>query len=137
MKKEKKEEAQAKKEEVHEELPDSESQSSKEVVEEQKHDEVAEMEEAAQEPKADKQEEKRDDKYFSTLKFSELNLSEQTLKAVDGLGFATCSEIQARSIPHILNGRDVLGAAKTGSGKTLAYMLPAVEMLRKAHFTPK
>jgi len=36
-----------------------------------------------------------------------------------------------------LNGRDVLGAAKTGSGKTLAYMLPAVEMLRKAHFTPK
>lgn len=36
-----------------------------------------------------------------------------------------------------MNGRDVLGAAKTGSGKTLAYMLPAVELLRKAHFTPK
>jgi len=36
-----------------------------------------------------------------------------------------------------LNGRDVLGAAKTGSGKTLAYMIPAVEMLFKARFTPK
>lgn len=45
--------------------------------------------------------------------------------------------MQARSIPHILNGRDVLGSAKTGSGKTLAYMVPAVELLRRANFTPK
>ena len=80
---------------------------------------------------------KEGDKYFSTIKFKELNLSEQSQKAVEGLGFATCSEIQARSIPHILNGRDVLGAAKTGSGKTLAYMLPAAELLRKTHFAPK
>lgn len=53
------------------------------------------------------------------------------------LGFQKATEIQARSIPHVLNGRDVLGAAKTGSGKTLAYMVPAVELLRRAHFTPK
>lgn len=79
----------------------------------------------------------RDDKYFSEVLFKDLNLSEQTQKAVSELGYTTCSEIQARAIPHILNGRDVLGAAKTGSGKTLAYMLPAVELLRKVHFQPK
>jgi ATP-dependent RNA helicase DDX18/HAS1 len=71
------------------------------------------------------------------MKFKDLNISEMSLKATAELGYETCTEIQARSIPHILNGRDVLGAAKTGSGKTLAYMLPAAELLRKAHFTPK
>jgi len=64
-------------------------------------------------------------------------LSEATFKAIQGLGFAKATEIQARSIPHILNGRDILGAAKTGSGKTLAYMAPAVELLHKAMFTQK
>lgn len=72
------------------------------------------------------------DKYFSQLGFKDLPLSEQTQKAIQGLGFSKCTEIQARTIPHILNGRDVLGAAKTGSGKTMAFMLPAVELLYKA-----
>ncbi len=75
--------------------------------------------------------------YFSDIKFAEMSLSEQTQKAVAELGYKHCTEIQARSIPHILSGRDVLGAAKTGSGKTLAYMIPAVELLRKASFTQK
>jgi ATP-dependent RNA helicase DDX18/HAS1 len=75
--------------------------------------------------------------YFSDVKLNELPLSEQTIKAINELGFDKATEIQARSIPHIINGRDVLGQAKTGSGKTLAYMVPAVEMLRRAHFTPQ
>jgi len=36
------------------------------------------------------------------------------------LGFPKATEVPARTIPHILNGRDLLGAAKTGRGKTLA-----------------
>ena len=73
--------------------------------------------------------------YFSSLEFKDLPLSEQTLKGIEMLGFKKATEIQARSIPHVLNGRDVLGAAKTGSGKTLAFMIPAVELLHKAQFT--
>jgi len=75
--------------------------------------------------------------YFADLKFDDLPISDNTKKAIKQLGFKRATEIQARSIPHILNGRDVLGAAKTGSGKTLAYMVPAVELLSKARFTPK
>ena len=45
------------------------------------------------------------------------------------------THIQARSIPHLLKGRDVLGAAKTGSGKTLAFLIPAVELIYQASFT--
>lgn len=59
------------------------------------------------------------------------------MKAVTELGYSKATEIQARSIPHILNGRDVLGAAKTGSGKTLAFMIPAAELLHKEEFTQR
>lgn len=71
------------------------------------------------------------------MQFKDLPLSEQTQKAIAELGYQTATEIQARTIPHILNGRDVLGAAKTGSGKTMAFMIPAIEMLHKAMFTQK
>lgn len=47
--------------------------------------------------------------YFSNIAIKDLNINENTQKAIDGLGFKTLTEIQARSIPHILNGRDVLG----------------------------
>jgi len=46
-------------------------------------------------------------------------------------------QIQARSIPQLLTGRDVLGAARTGSGKTLAFVVPAAELLFHAHFMPR
>eukprot|EP00918_Siedleckia_nematoides_P076451 GHVU01167081.1.p1 GENE.GHVU01167081.1~~GHVU01167081.1.p1 ORF type:complete len:504 (+),score=102.37 GHVU01167081.1:204-1514(+) len=44
------------------------------------------------------------------------------------------TEIQAKTIPRLLEGRDVLGAAKTGSGKTLAFVVPAFELMYKARF---
>lgn len=70
-------------------------------------------------------------------KFSDLNISEKTMKAIQGMGFETMTEIQRRGIPPLLAGRDVLGAAKTGSGKTLAFLIPAVEMLSALRFKPR
>jgi len=46
-------------------------------------------------------------------------------------------QIQARAIPPLLIGKDVLGAARTGSGKTLAFLIPAVELLYNVKFTPR
>ncbi|EGP92601.1 ATP-dependent RNA helicase HAS1 [Zymoseptoria tritici IPO323] len=70
-------------------------------------------------------------------KFTELNLSERTMKAINGMPFDTMTEIQRRGIPPLLAGRDVLGAAKTGSGKTLAFLIPAIEMLYSLRFKPR
>lgn len=69
--------------------------------------------------------------------FEELNLSDKTMKAIQGMNFTTMTEIQQRGIPPLLAGRDVLGAAKTGSGKTLAFLIPAVEMLSALRFKPR
>lgn len=44
------------------------------------------------------------------------------------------THIQARTLPHLLKGKDILGAAKTGSGKTLAYLIPCFEKLRDLEF---
>jgi ATP-dependent RNA helicase DDX18/HAS1 len=49
----------------------------------------------------------------------------------------SCVQIQARSITHLLEGKDVMGAAKTGSGKTLAFLIPAIELLYHQHFSPR
>lgn len=70
-------------------------------------------------------------------KFTELNLSEKTMKGIQDMGFETMTEIQRRAIPPLLAGRDVLGAAKTGSGKTLSFLIPAIEMLSALRFKPR
>ena len=70
-------------------------------------------------------------------KFSDLSLSEHTLNGIKDMGFTEMTPIQARSIPPLLAGRDVLAGAKTGSGKTLAFLIPAIEMLRALKFKPR
>ncbi|KAI7821688.1 P-loop containing nucleoside triphosphate hydrolase protein [Gamsiella multidivaricata] len=69
--------------------------------------------------------------------FASLDLCEPSKKAIVDIGFAKMTEVQARTIPPLLAGRDVLGAAKTGSGKTIAFLVPAVELLYKLKFKPR
>ena len=63
------------------------------------------------------------------MKFKELDLSNEVQRAVDDLGFEEATPIQAQAIPHIFDGKDIIGQAQTGTGKTCAFGIPAVEML--------
>lgn len=74
---------------------------------------------------------------MSTVSFGELGLSEHTANAIKDMGFQYMTQIQARAIPPLMEGKDVLGAARTGSGKTLAFLVPAVELLHSIHFSPR
>lgn len=69
------------------------------------------------------------------MDFYDLDLSDNTLDAIDDMCWKTCTPIQERCIPHILDGHDVLGIAQTGTGKTAAYLLPILSMLDDGGFS--
>ncbi len=61
--------------------------------------------------------------------FATFGLCKNLLRAISEAGFVAPRPIQARTIPHVLQGRDVLGLAQTGTGKTAAFALPIIERL--------
>ena len=63
------------------------------------------------------------------LLFSDLQLLEPLQRAVTDSGYTTPTPIQAEAIPHLLEGRDLLGCAQTGTGKTAAFALPILQRL--------
>lgn len=63
------------------------------------------------------------------MKFTELHLSENILKAVEKAGFEKPSPIQELTIPLALEGKDVIGQAQTGTGKTAAFGLPTLDKI--------
>jgi len=65
------------------------------------------------------------------MTFKELNLVAPILKAVDREGYKAPSPIQAKAIPVVLEGRDLLGCAQTGTGKTAAFAIPILQRLYK------
>ena len=69
--------------------------------------------------------------------FKDLGLSDPILKALADVGYETPSPIQARTIPHILAGTDVLGQAQTGTGKTAAFALPLLSKLDLKNTAPQ
>jgi len=68
--------------------------------------------------------------------FAELGLGETTVKAITELGYEEPTPIQARTIPLMLSGADIIAQAQTGTGKTAAFALPIVERLNTASQAP-
>ncbi|KAK1337009.1 hypothetical protein QTO34_003053 [Cnephaeus nilssonii] len=128
--------------------PNSESKKKKKRKKEKndtkkaKTEDKVEPEEGAQAPEATENsaeepgdgEEESEDTSFASL--SNL-VNENTLRAIKEMGFTNMTEIQHKSVRPLLEGRDLLAAAKTGSGKTLAFLIPAVELIVKLKFMPR
>ncbi|KAJ9546842.1 hypothetical protein OSB04_019385 [Centaurea solstitialis] len=109
--------------------------------EEEEEDKPNELEEEEQQQEEEVKKKKKkgggDSGIMSSDSFTSLPLSEPTMKAILDMGFQYMTQIQARAIPPLLEGKDVLGAARTGSGKTLAFLVPAIELLFHARFAPR
>lgn len=68
------------------------------------------------------------------MTFKDLGLSEPLLKAISKKGYTTPSPIQAKAIPKILEGKDVLASAQTGTGKTAGFALPMLHIITEKPF---
>lgn len=64
---------------------------------------------------------------MKTTSFNELPVSQEIIRAIENMGFSEATPIQSESIPHILEGRDILGQAQTGTGKTCAFGIPVID----------
>ena len=69
--------------------------------------------------------------------FNTLALAQPILNAIENAGYLTPSPIQSQTIPHLLNGKDVLGMAQTGTGKTAAFALPLLSRIDLSHRVPQ
>jgi len=65
----------------------------------------------------------------ATITFADFGLDPKIQKAVSEQGYTIPTPIQAQSIPHVLAGRDLMGAAQTGTGKTAAFVLPIIQQI--------
>lgn len=68
------------------------------------------------------------------MKFSDLNIIQPILNAIDSAGYESPTEIQRQSIPLVLEGDDMIGCAQTGTGKTASFAIPILQLL---HGKPK
>lgn len=68
------------------------------------------------------------------MKFTELNLSDTVLEALEAMRFDECTPIQEKSIPIILEGKDLIAVAQTGTGKTAAFLLPVINKLNSGNY---
>ena len=66
--------------------------------------------------------------------FDELPLADEILDALDSMNFEQCTPIQEKTIPVLLEGKDLIGVAQTGTGKTAAYLLPVLNKLHTGNY---
>jgi len=66
------------------------------------------------------------------MQFTDLKLIDTLQRALRDEGYSTPTPIQAQAIPHVLEGRDLVGCAQTGTGKTAAFALPMIQHLTKS-----
>jgi ATP-dependent RNA helicase DeaD len=72
-----------------------------------------------------------------SITFKSLNLADNLLKAIDDLGFTTPSPVQEKTIPYLLEKRDMIALAQTGTGKTAAFGLPILHNLEQDVMSPQ
>ena len=89
--------------------------------------------EGVQKPTVDEvPEESFQDTIDTGIPFSNFDLPEGLVEHLKKIGYSTAFDIQAKTLPHTLKGKDVIGRAITGSGKTLAFALPIVTTVMKS-----
>ena len=71
------------------------------------------------------------------MSFTTFQFSQEVLRAIEDMEYHTPTNIQAQTIPVIMEGKDVLGRSHTGTGKTAAYGLPLIEMLNPTYKMPQ
>lgn len=65
------------------------------------------------------------------MNFTQLNLIQPIQRALTDAGYTSATEIQSKAIPHLLEGKDILGCAQTGTGKTAAFAIPILQQLQE------
>ncbi|WP_444937577.1 ATP-dependent RNA helicase RhlB [Microbulbifer sp. JMSA002] len=68
------------------------------------------------------------------VRFHDLGLPPELMRGIHDLGFQYCSPIQGHSLPHTLNGHDLVGKAQTGTGKTAAFLITVIDDLLRHPF---
>lgn len=104
-------------------------------IREEEVDEELDAKDLVVEDTINKEANKKDTLYFSDKTFEDLNLTEDSIKALAEKNYKVATEIQEKCIPLIMKGSDIMGTAKTGSGKSLAFLIPAVELLARTNYS--
>lgn len=73
--------------------------------------------------------------YTSTHKFSDFKIDEKLKQNIEKKGYVTPTPIQDQAIPHVLEGKDVVGVANTGTGKSAAFLIPLIQKVIEKSWT--